>query len=137
MGERVTQANHRIEGPVNITVQKAPIGLGRPQQLVAVTGIAKGARQHVWTAVGADHIEPLLEESNRVKPCPRGDIEHRFRTVLPQDADIKITFSLGSGLPINQTVPTICKLLDVLLLIVIRLPNGFGDRTETLFILRP
>ena len=64
MGEGITKADHRIELSMDIAVEKAPIRLGRAQELIAITGIPEGPGKHVGAAIGTDNIKSFFQQTD-------------------------------------------------------------------------
>merc|ERR1719473_597346 len=110
---------------MNITVQETPVGLGRAQELITVAGISESPGEHIWTSVSTHNIKTLFQQPHRMEACTRRHIEHGTRSMLFEKSNEKITFGFGSGIPVDQPIPAVCEIFDVLLLVMIRFPNRF------------
>ena len=119
---------------MNVTVEKTPIRLRCPQQLITVTSIAKRPGQHVGAAIRTDHIKSFLQQSDGVKTSSGGYIQHRTSTVLLEQTDKEVTLRFSPCIPVDQSIPAISEVFDVLLLVVIRLANRFRRLSKTLLI---
>ena len=60
VGKGVAEADDRIKFAVYVAVEKAPIGLHRAQDMVALVAVLKGFGQHFGATVGADDFEACL-----------------------------------------------------------------------------
>ena len=83
---------------------------------------------------GADDIKALLQQTDRMKAGAGGDIQNRVGAVLLENTDKEVTLRLSPCVPVDQAVPAVGEVLDVLLLIVISFTNGLRRITETLMI---
>ena len=69
-----------------------------------------------------------------MEPGACGHIQNGLGSMLMQQLHEEIAFGFFACLPIDQAIPAVSKLLDVLLLVVVRFPHAFGGLAEPLSI---
>jgi len=69
-----------------------------------------------------------------MKTRTSGNVQHPLRPTLFELLDEKIALTLITGIPIDQFVPLVDETLDVLLLVMIGIPNFYRISTELLFL---
>ncbi|CAI8257553.1 MAG: Uncharacterised protein [Prochlorococcus marinus str. MIT 9313] len=97
-----------------------------------ITSILKGPRQHIRASVCTDDVKPFLQQTNRMKSRSGSNVEHGTCAMFTKDSNIKIAFSFGPRLPINQSIPSVCEILNIFLLIMVCITYLFRFITKVL-----
>ena len=132
VGERVSEADDRVELPVHLAVQPTPVGVDRLQDVVARFGVLERLGEHGSVAIDARHLEPGVEKLDGVEAGAGGHVEHLHLAARLQQLDEEAPLALGAGLPVDQLVPLLDEALDVLGLVVRGVPDGGRARPEVL-----
>jgi hypothetical protein len=92
--------------------------------------------EHLRASVGAHDLEAFVEKPHRMEARPGRRVEDLHRAAFFEAFDEEIAFALAPRFPVNEFVPLLDETLDVLDLIVIRLPNPRGIAPERLLAIR-
>jgi hypothetical protein len=130
----IAQTDNRVELAVNSAIQPTPIRLHGGHYLTSMPGVFERLGQHLGTAVGAQDLKALLQQTGRVKTGTRGDVEDLFGPTRLELFDKKSPLAVGAAVPVDQLIPFVHKAVNVLLLIMLGTTHLYGIFSKTLFL---
>src|SRR5262245_41620738 len=79
--------------------------------------------EHVRAAVGTDGLEALVQKADRVEARAGGDVEDGAYVASLELVDEEAAFAFCPLLPVDEFVPLLNEADDVLLRVVVGVPN--------------